>query len=54
MINKIDDCIVSICKQSDWTSNDIIKYIKPFIAPLKVGHAGTLDPFAQGVLIVCI
>ena len=54
MMNKIDDCIVSIWKEPDWTSNDIIKYIKPFISPLKVGHAGTLDPFAQGVLIVCI
>ena len=53
-MNKIDDCIVSIWKEIDWTSNDIIKCIKPFISPLKVGHAGTLDPFAQGVLLVCI
>ena len=53
-MNKIDDCLVSIWKEIDWTSNDIIKYIKPFISPLKVGHAGTLDPFAEGVLLVCI
>ena len=53
-MNKLSDCIVSIWKESDWTSNDIIKYIKPFISPLKVGHAGTLDPFAKGVLVVCI
>ena len=53
-MNKIDDCIVSIWKEIDWTSNDIIRYIKPFIFPLKVGHAGTLDPFAEGVLVVCI
>jgi len=53
-MNKIDDCIVSIWKKPDWTSNDIIKYIKPFISPSKVGHAGTLDPFAEGVLVVCI
>ena len=26
MMNKIDDCIVSIWKEPDWTSNDIIKY----------------------------
>ena len=45
--------IVSVWKRSDWTSNDIIKYLKPFIRPLKVGHAGTLDPFAEGVLVVC-
>ena len=53
-MNKVDDCIVSIWKEPDWTSNDIIKYIKPFISPSKVGHAGTLDPFAEGVLVVCI
>ena len=53
-MNKIDDCIVSIWKKVDWTSNDIIKYIKPFISPSKVGHAGTLDPFAEGVLVICI
>jgi tRNA pseudouridine55 synthase len=45
--------IVSIWKQPEWTSNDIIKYLKPFIRPLKVGHAGTLDPFAEGVLVLC-
>ena len=53
-MNKVDDCIVSIWKEPDWTSNDIIKYIKPFISPSKVGHAGTLDPFAKGVLVICI
>ena len=45
--------IVSIWKKPDWTSNDIVKYVKPFIRPLKVGHAGTLDPFAEGVLVLC-
>ena len=53
-MNKLDDCIVSIWKDPDWTSNDIIRYIKPLISPLKVGHAGTLDPFAEGILLVCI
>ena len=53
-MSKINDCIISIWKETDWTSNDIIKYIKPSISPLKVGHAGTLDPFAEGVLVVCI
>ena len=40
-------CIVSIWKHPDWTSNDIIRYVKPLISPHKVGHAGTLDPFAE-------
>ena len=46
--------IVSIWKNPDWTSNDIIKYVKYLISPYKVGHAGTLDPFAEGVLILCV
>ena len=52
-MNNNDGYIVSIWKRPDWTSNDIIKYLKPFIRPLKVGHAGTLDPFAEGVLVLC-
>ena len=52
-MNNSDGYIVSIWKRPDWTSNDIIKYLKPFIRPLKVGHAGTLDPFAEGVLVLC-
>ena len=47
-------CIVSIWKHPDWTSNDIIRYVKPLISPHKVGHAGTLDPFAEGILLLCI
>lgn len=52
MINN-EGYIVSVWKRPDWTSNDIIKYLKPYIRPLKVGHAGTLDPFAEGVLVLC-
>ena len=46
--------VVSIWKDPDWTSNDIIRFLKPQVKPLKIGHAGTLDPFASGILIVCI
>ena len=49
-----DGYIVSVWKSPDWTSNDVIKYVKPFISPLKIGHAGTLDPFAEGILVLCI
>ncbi len=52
-MNNPSGYIVSVWKKPDWTSNDIIKYLKPFIRPLKVGHAGTLDPFAEGVLVLC-
>ena len=42
-----------IWKPVDWTSFDIVKKIRNHIRPAKVGHAGTLDPFAQGVLMIC-
>jgi len=46
--------MVPIWKIPDWTSNDIIKYVKHLISPLKVGHAGTLDPFAEGIVVLCV
>jgi len=46
--------MVPIWKIPDWTSNDLIKYVKHLISPLKVGHAGTLDPFAEGIVVLCI
>jgi len=32
----------------------VVKKIKKITGYKKVGHAGTLDPFASGVLLVCI
>ena len=46
--------MVPIWKIPNWTSNDIIKYVKHLISPLKVGHAGTLDPFAEGIVVLCV
>ncbi len=40
-------------KELDWTSFDVVKKIKNTIKCRKVGHAGTLDPLATGLLIVC-
>ena len=48
------DAIVNVWKPIGWTSFDVVKKIKGFVKPSKVGHAGTLDPFAEGVLIICI
>lgn len=45
--------ILNINKPVDWTSFDVVKKIRNHIKPAKVGHAGTLDPFATGVLLVC-
>ena len=55
-----DGIVLPIDKPYRWTSADVIRKVK-FAAirhfrkkNLKVGHAGTLDPLATGVLLVCI
>jgi tRNA pseudouridine55 synthase len=40
-------------KPLDWTSFDVVNYVRNRIPPKKVGHAGTLDPLASGLLILC-
>ncbi|HLF32675.1 MAG TPA: tRNA pseudouridine(55) synthase TruB [Cyclobacteriaceae bacterium] len=45
--------IILIDKPLRWTSFDIIKKIKKSLDIAKAGHAGTLDPLATGLLIVC-
>ena len=39
-------------KPAGITSFDVIKKLKPILKENKIGHAGTLDPFAEGVLIL--
>jgi tRNA pseudouridine55 synthase len=36
-----------------WTSFDLVKKVKGLVRVKKVGHAGTLDPLATGLLIIC-
>ncbi|SFC83073.1 tRNA pseudouridine55 synthase [Flexibacter flexilis DSM 6793] len=45
--------ILLIDKPLRWTSFDIVKKVRNTIRIKKVGHAGTLDPLATGLLIVC-
>jgi tRNA pseudouridine55 synthase len=40
-------------KPLQWTSFDIVRKVRSLIRIKKVGHAGTLDPLATGLLIVC-
>ncbi|EMS35057.1 tRNA pseudouridine synthase B [Mariniradius saccharolyticus AK6] len=42
-----------INKPLEWTSFDVVKKIRNTLKIKKVGHAGTLDPLATGLLIVC-
>ena len=48
------DAIINVWKPIGWTSFDVVKKIRGSVKPSKVGHAGTLDPFAEGVLVICI
>ncbi len=45
--------VLLIDKPLDWTSFDVVRKIRNTIKIKKVGHAGTLDPLATGLLIVC-
>ena len=44
--------ILNLYKPPGWTSFDVVKKIRGIIREKKVGHAGTLDPFAEGVLLI--
>ena len=50
--DKEEGFIVLIHKEADWTSFDAVKKIRSFLRVKKAGHAGTLDPFATGLLII--
>ena len=45
--------VLLIDKPLDWTSFDVVRKTRNLIRIKKVGHAGTLDPLATGLLIVC-
>jgi tRNA pseudouridine55 synthase len=45
--------VLLLDKPLDWTSFDVVAKVRNTIKIKKVGHAGTLDPLATGLLIVC-
>lgn len=45
--------IINVCKEKNMTSRDVVNIISKHLHTKKVGHTGTLDPLATGVLIVC-
>lgn len=45
--------VLLINKPMHWTSFDAVKKIRGLIRIKKIGHAGTLDPLATGLLIIC-
>ncbi len=49
----LDGKVILLDKPIDWTSFDVVKKVRILTRISKVGHAGTLDPLATGLLIVC-
>lgn len=45
--------IILVDKPLTWTSFDVVKKVRYHLKLKKVGHAGTLDPLASGLLILC-
>ena len=46
-------CVILVDKPLEWTSFDVVNKIRYAGKFKKVGHAGTLDPLATGLLILC-
>jgi tRNA pseudouridine55 synthase len=46
--------IININKPQGITSFDVIRKLRKILSIRKIGHTGTLDPLATGVLIVCV
>jgi tRNA pseudouridine55 synthase len=45
---------LNVNKPAGWSSRQAVDHVKPLVRPAKIGHAGTLDPLARGVLVLCI
>lgn len=46
--------LIVVNKEKGWTSRDVVNKISSIFDTPKVGHTGTLDPLAQGVLVVAL
>ena len=48
------DGILIIDKPTDWTSHDVVAKLRKLLKTKRIGHTGTLDPFATGVLVMLV
>ena len=53
LIPYLEGKVLLLDKPLKWTSFDMIKKVRALTEVCKVGHAGTLDPLATGLLIIC-
>lgn len=52
-MEQTDDRVYLINKPLRWTSFDVVRKMRHHLRIKKIGHAGTLDPLATGLLIIC-
>ena len=52
-IDFAEGCVIPVDKDVTWTSFDVVNKIRNALPVRKVGHAGTLDPLATGLVLVC-
>jgi tRNA pseudouridine55 synthase len=52
-VQETEDRILLIDKPLEWTSFDVVSKMRRMLKIKKIGHAGTLDPLATGLLILC-
>ena len=45
---------ILVNKKKDMTSRDVVNYLTKILNTKKIGHTGTLDPFAEGILLVAV
>ncbi len=46
--------LLNVNKPATWTSRDVVNRLGQKVRRIKVGHSGTLDPLATGVLVICL
>lgn len=46
--------VLNIYKEAGYTSHDVVAKLRGIVKQKKIGHTGTLDPDAEGVLPVCL
>ena len=54
MLKEMTDGIINVNKPAGWTSQDVCSKLRHVLHIRKIGHTGTLDPMATGVLPVCV
>jgi tRNA pseudouridine55 synthase len=52
-LNLDEGIVLTLNKPLHWTSFDVVKKVRSVLSVNKIGHAGTLDPLATGLLLVC-